>query len=112
MDEIITAYHQNDEDDEEEIDFSIEAKKYFGSSLDELIAWEGKLPTCDDSQCDWSAPTGEILDSLKDAQVELFESDSESYNEACDQAESYVEIPGILTSMQYLSKVKSFVLHA
>ena len=49
LDEVITADHQNDEDDEEETDFSIEANKYSGGSLDELIAWEDKILTCDDS---------------------------------------------------------------
>ena len=82
------------------IDFSIEAKKYFGGSLDELIASEDKLLTCNDGQCDWGAPAGEILDSfINDEQVELIESNSKSDNEACDQAESYVEIQGTLTSM-------------
>ena len=74
------------------IDFSIEAKKYFGGSLDELIASEDKLLTCNDGQCDWGAPAGKILDSfINDEQVELIESDSESDNKACDQAESYVK---------------------
>ena len=104
MNEIITADHQNDEDDEEEIDFSIEAKKYFGGFLDELMAWEGKLLTCDDGQHDWGAPTGEILDSLNDEQVELIESDSESDNEACDKAESDVEISGIYTYINGIFK--------
>ena len=90
LNEFITADHQNHGDDEEEIDFSIEMKKYFGGYLDELIVWEDKLLNCDDSQNDWSAPAGEILNSLNDEQVELIESNSESNNEACDKAESYV----------------------
>ena len=76
--------------------------------MDEIIPWEDKLPTCDDGQRDWCVHAGEILDSLNDESVE---SDLESDNEACDEAESYVEIPGILTSMEYLSKVKKLVLH-
>ena len=49
LDKVITGDHQNAKDDEEEIDSLIQANKYFGGSLDELIAWEDKLTTCDDS---------------------------------------------------------------
>ena len=48
LDKVITGDHQNAKDDEEEIDSLIQANKYFGGSLDELIAWEDKLTTCDD----------------------------------------------------------------
>ena len=111
LDKVQNAYHQNDENDEEKIDSSIEKKKYFCGSLDDLIAWEDKLPTCDNSQRDWGIPTGEILDCLKDEQEELIEFDSASDNEACGEAGSYIEIPGTLTSMEYLSKHKKFGLH-
>lgn len=50
-------------------------------------------------------------DSLNDEQVECIESDSESDNRACEKAEWYVEILGILKWMEYLIKVKKFVLH-
>ena len=82
LDKVQNTYHQNDE---EKIDSSIEKKKYFCGSLDDLIAWEDKLPTCDNSQRDWGIPTGEILDCLKDEQEELIEFDSASDNEACDK---------------------------
>ena len=82
--------------------FQLRQRNTLVAILDELIAWEDKLPTWRESICDWDIPTGEILDSFDDSQ-----SDDETY----DDAESYVEIPDILTSMEYLSKVKNFVLH-
>lgn len=39
---VITADHYNEEDDEN-IDFSTEVKKYFGGSLEGLIAWEDNV---------------------------------------------------------------------
>ena len=79
--------------------------------MDELVAWKDELLTCDDNQHNWGALVAEILGSLNDKQVELIKSHSEFDNEVCDKAESYVEIPVILTSMDYLSKVRKFVLH-
>ena len=44
-------------------------------------------------------------------QVKFYSFDDSQSDETYDDAESYVEIPDILTSMEYLSKVKNFVLH-
>ena len=76
-------------------------------SLDEVIKWEDKLPTCDESQCDWNAPADKILVAPCDEQTELTEAVSKSDEDMYHKAKPNIKILDILKFTEYFANLRS-----
>ena len=82
-------------------------KKCFGMSLDEVIKWKDKLPTYDESQCDWNAPADKILVAPCDEQTELIQAVSKSDENTHHKAKPNIKILDILKFMEYFANLRS-----
>ena len=75
--EIDVNNEESDHDDDDEIDFSLVAKKVLNHSIDELIKAESLLKTSDDAQINWEANACDIIEALKEKEKEEPEEERE-----------------------------------
>ena len=98
----------DDEDDNDEIDFMLVAKKVLNHSVDEFIEAESLPKTSDDAEINWEANACDIIEALEEKEKAESEEERE---DATDDYSTDTVISSFPTALNHVIYLKQFLIN-